>query len=82
MNVGKRNNIFVCKIEKYLIFLLFCFTSSFLKYLKDNKAWVNTTTVSNINAKTTSEYQELTSLFDQIKISKDDDGKLFLSEKY
>ena len=43
---------------------------------------MNTTTVSNINAKTTSEYQELTSLFDQIKISKDNDGKLFLSEKY
>lgn len=47
---------------------------SFLKYLKDNKSWVNFESGSNINAKTANEYQELTNLFDQIKISKEDDG--------
>jgi hypothetical protein len=51
----------------------------FLKYLKDNKAWVNTSSTSSSNTKTSMEYQELTALFDQIKIQKDD-GCFFLIE--
>ena len=48
----------------------------FLKYLKDNKAWVTTSSSSSSNTKTSIEYQELTALFDQIKIQKED-GLIF-----